>query len=76
MDLVAKLSVRVSMSHKRQRMCLNPPTQKTSVFYYTSTCLYCTFFKFFTTQQNQTVKPKTRTHVMFLLRHHDAIIIA
>merc|ERR1711953_905870 len=64
-DLVAKLSVRVSMSHKRQRMCLNPPTQKTSVFYYTSTCLYCTFFKFFTTQQNQTVKPKTRTHVMF-----------
>ena len=27
MDLVAKLSVRVSMSHKRLRMCLNPPTQ-------------------------------------------------
>ena len=32
MDLVAKLSVRVSMSHKRLRMCLNPPTQKNDCF--------------------------------------------
>ena len=39
--------------------------KKRLFFYYTSTCLYCTFFKFFTTQKNQTVKPKTRTHVMF-----------
>ena len=76
MDLVAKLSVRVSMSHKRLRMCLNPPTQKNDCFLLHQYLLYCTFFKFFTTQQNQTVKPKTRTHVMFLLRHHDAIIIA
>jgi hypothetical protein len=74
MDLVAKLSVRVSMSHKRQRMCLNPPTQKTSVFYYTSTCLYCTFFKFFTTQQNRQTQNSDTCYV--LLRHYDAIIIA
>jgi len=67
MDLVAKLSVRVSMSHKQLRMCLHSQTQKH--LFFTTPVLVCTvIFKFFKHIKTKPSNPKLGQLLRFLSR--------